>query len=230
MIKKVLISLLFCLLFHQGFSQTFLEAYTDAFNYYSGSINASYTIEYVSLGKTTIIDKSVINIEQLNGVTYTEMEGIESFSLDSTSIIVDHTNKQIQLNIGLKTTKFEIQNIELIKKTIASSSRESTKKIDSKIHHTLYFNDQQYKEIIMVINAKTKEFERMVYVLSESIHNEDVESDEPLERFEIRFNNYKKDISELSHSLESFLKFDGQRFSLQQKYSTYQFVNNYDLH
>jgi hypothetical protein len=228
MIKGILFS--FMLVLSQVvLGQDFYNAYEKAYRFYEKSKNASYEISYLSISKTAVIEETAMQIETIDGVTYSKVGEIESYKFESTSVIIDHRHKQIQLNIGLEAPSTNLQNLDVIVELIKKSEKESVKKEPQEKWYTLHFPEGDYKTVTMVLNDKTGEFKKMIYELTFSLVNDDVENDEPIKSFEIHFRNYKKNKTEFSQPLESVLKFDGERFSPQKKYSTYQFVNNYDL-
>lgn len=218
------------LMAQQLLSQNFYAAYEKAYAQYESATNVAYDISYVSLGKTALIDKTTMHVELVDGITYTQMNNIQSFNFDSTSVIIDNDNRQIQLNVGIPTPSINIQNLLAIKELIKTAEREGVQKREGEKWHSLYFKGGDFSAITMVVDAKTGGFKKMQYHLANALVNAEVEKDEPVEVLEIQFNNYQKNKTAFTQPLENFLQFDGKRFTVQKKYSNYQFVNNYDLH
>lgn len=211
-------------------AQNFKKAYRKVYSFYENAENVSYEINYISRGKSTIVDKTAMLVEIIDKVIYTKKDNIQSFTFDSTSVIIDNENKQIQLNVGVAQIKPSIQNLDVINQLVELSIKESYKKSVKGKKYTLYFNNQDFKEISMVLDPTTDKFKKMTFLLSEPIYNSDVKNEEAVESFEIEFNDFKQNIKSFSEPLEQFLRFTGERFVPQQKYSTYQFVSNYDLY
>ncbi|MBL4709120.1 MAG: hypothetical protein JKY48_11855 [Flavobacteriales bacterium] len=228
MISRLIPIILFVLPY-SVFCQSFLEVYEKNYANIDKVSNVSYQLEYLSYGKSTLIDQSTMQVENIGQLVYTRIAKVDSYQLDSTTVIVDHENKQIQLNVGVELLSKNTNNIEVIKNLIALSDKETTKEVGQEMHYSLFFTDQKFKELTLVIDKKQDRFKKMIYVLAEEVPNVEEIAEEAVNRLEIILKNYTTNIKQFSHPLNKYLTFDGKRYALQAKYSTYQFVNNYDL-
>jgi len=212
-----------------GYSQEFYAAYKKSYSAFKIDKNISYTISYVNYDGLKEVSSTTMKVERVDGIVYTEVENMQSYGFDSTSVIINHSDQLIQLNKGVVPFKQNIQNLALIEELSAEAESESKKKVNNQIWYTLHFNDQKFKDITMVVNSKTKVFEKMVYILSEPVHDYQDKNSKPIDRFEIRFENLNNSLEELSNPLNKILRFDGKKFLVMKQYATYQFINNYGL-
>ena len=208
-------------------SQSFVEAYLNSYDMNKEVLNFSYDMVYESYGVTKLVDSYSMHVEVVEDQVYTKSKSIESYSFDSTSIIIDSKNKSIQLNTGVEFKSQQIPDPEDVKRMVSLATRETNREIDDLLEYSLYFEGQKFSQIKLVVSNKSREFVKMVYVFSNSLPNAKYVDKEPVIRLEVLMKNFNKNITSFTTPLSEFLKFDGERFSLQSKYSNYQFVTNY---
>ena len=212
-------------------AQSFGEAYTHAFNLLSNSENIGYNITYLSKGKSSVVDKRSMRMEKVGNSYHTKMEGVESYLIDSTSIVIDHEYKSILLNDGIANPAMNEQLKGRLELIMGLEKEAATSKVDSSgstRRYTLYFNDQEFKEVAFEVSKEDGWFQKLVFVLSTPIENSEEMQEEALTSLEVIIENYEKEMSSFSTPIEKYFNKINGRYQLLPAYSNYQFTNNYE--
>lgn len=208
-------------------AQNFESAYNKAYQHFNGIQNVAYEVVYISKGHTQTLDQYVLKFEKVSGVLYNKVGETESYLLDSTKIVIDHSNKLVLLNTGLHSYDNQFQSIASVKNLIQLASKEEVFDKGDANCYALYFQDEKFDRIEMFVSSEKGEFKKMRYHLTDPIKEFEDDEREPLELVEIQFNNYKTNIEQLSTPLSTYLELKDKKYVLNKELSDYQFITNY---
>lgn len=233
MIKRLFFFLVFLSCFISGNAQTFTELLSKAYRSLENLKNVSYEVVYRSFGESEIISDVNMKIEIINGTIYTQIDKIETYSLDSTQIIIDHQEKTILLNTGLQKglnqggVISQLQMIDQLEKKaekIDIMEKGASKKV------TLYFSNEEFVKVELEFDSNSGLFKSVKLFPKNPIENVVETEEPPVVQYEIKIANLNQKISQLTTPLSSYLEVKDGRYILKSKYSSYRYENNYDWH
>jgi len=213
------------------FGQSLSESLKKANDVTSQLKKFSYEVNYISFSRSGVIAESKMKVEKVDEVIYTRMDQIDSYVLDSTSVLIDHSDKVVLLNIGVKNLTVN-QNItkqlEMVKELERKAEKVSSQIRGDIIEYTLVFTENEFKQVLLTFEKSTGFFKSMKLDNRDPIYNYKDTEEEPAVSYEITIKNYNTNLSKLSKPISEILDLKEGRYFLKPKYSTYQFDNNYD--
>lgn len=219
------------LAFGETKAQSFAAAYEKAFSLISEAKNISYRLTYISLSeeKDTVF-KTTMLFERLNNQIYSSIEDVESFVVDSSSVVVDHGSQTILLNEGqANLPKNEILNrVELIKELEKEAAKVQIDTSTKIVTYRLFFSNQAFNEVAFTVDRLNGRFLQLIFTPKEAVKNYEETEEPPVAQYVIKIDQYKTNIDKPSVPISKYLEqtTDG-RYQLSKKYSNYQYTNNY---
>lgn len=226
-----IVAMIAFLTFGETKAQSFAAAYEKAFKFISEADNISYRLTYISLSeeKDTVF-KTSMQFERLDDQIYSSMQGVESFVIDSTAVVVDHESETILLNEGqANMPKNEILNrLELIKELEKEAAKVQIDSTTKTVTYRLVFSNQAFNEVAFTVDRLNGRFLKLIFTPKEAVKNYEETEEPPVAQYVIKIDQYKININKPSVPISRYLEqtADG-RYQLNKKYSNYQYTNNY---
>lgn len=214
-----------------GKAQDFSKAYERAYQQLVSQENIAYQMRYLSRGANTVVDESSLYIEKIGDQSYSKMGKLESYLLDSTSVVIDHEQESILLNVGVQVPDLStgLDRIALIEQLEQEAVRRTVDSTSEWVQHNLWFQEQNFKKLSVSFSKATGNFQRIVFYPAKPIENYEEVEEEAVVAYEVLFENYQTNLQDFSTPLSNYLQFNEGKYSLQSTYSNYQFVTNYDV-
>ena len=212
-------------------AQTFSEALAAANAALEANSSIAYSIQYRSYSGAAIVSASSMQVEKLQGTTYTQMDGMESYLFDDTQVVVDHAGQSILLNKGELVEQAATgldQQLVMLKELEAMAVDVRSRTVDQATRWTLQFANGPFKELQVDVASGSGLFQRLWLVPAESIPNVEATEEAPVTAFEVRVSNYNSSLKALSQPLNEYLEKRNRKHYLQPTYSNYQYAHNYD--
>ena len=211
-------------------AQTFSEALAKA-NLQMGQMDAiAYEVEYISYSNAQIMTRQAMQIERVDGITYSILDGVEAYQFDSTQVLLDHQEKLILLNEGVATnqanTGFDEQ-FEMLTQIQALAKSENRSVTNGTVTYTLQFDEGTLKSLLVELDEDSGLFQRLLLEPAEPVANAIETEETPVTAFEVRVTNYDSSLTALSQPLSDYLQAQNDQYFLQPEFSNYQYTNNY---
>jgi|GEM_PF-6843011 len=208
-------------------AQSFSEAYETAYQYFMAQENYAYQIRMKSSALGVVVSDYQMQMEKIGDHIYSKVEQTESYSLDSTSIIIDHESESILLNEKLDLLKKDqfINNLSLIKDLEKKAVASKMEKKGELTRHTLVFRENEFLEISIDVDTEKGLFHGIAF--KPNLDLIVLEEERKVDTYEIIIEEYNTDISAFSQPISTFMDYREGKYEPNSKYSTYQFINNY---
>lgn len=193
--------------------------------------NLSCNIHFLSYSKNGLLSQIDMKFEKVGGINYMRMDNVDSYQMDSTQIVIDHNEKYILLNTGIKIVSSNSgisKQLKLVSSLEAHADKVTVKTEKGNRIYTLIFQDEQFTRIDFKVDTLSGLFQSLRLIPAEPVHNAMETEELPVVAYEVLVSNYNSNLQKLSKPYSDFLELKDKRYILKPTYSTYHYENNYD--
>lgn len=226
---RIIVFCIFCFACLVSNAQSIEEIYASAHKKLESSENISYKLSFISKSQTTVLSKQGMKIEKHGKNFYSKIGQVESYMFGSTSVVIDHESEVVLVNEGVTAPPNNglLQKLNMLEALEKEAVNSKIDTVGNKLICSMYFSGQEFKYISFEVDQTSGWFHKLSFKLSQPYQITEAE-ESLVSTIDVVFENYDHTLNEFSRPISSYLKKSDGRYSLQQEYSHYQFVKNYD--